>query len=114
MSATLGPIDFRSLVMTKHSRQVQDHVFGRCGAAVGSLCEAGLLARPELGSSENEVLQWWLVSAPLAARLREQGQAVLEFDELHFWASTAAERRLDDDPVLRRALAGVTGDAPPN
>jgi len=100
--------------MAKVSPRVHDHVFGRCGAAVGSLCAAGLLPRPELGCSENEVLDWWLVSRPLAARLREQGQAVLALDELNFWASTAAERTLEDDLVLRRALAGVQADAPLN
>ena len=88
-----------------HAQYIQDNVYFRCGQAVSRLCEAGLAARPELASSENEIREWWLVSAALADKLRSAGQTVLQFHELNMWGRGSTQVPPKDDLDLRGALA---------
>jgi hypothetical protein len=90
--------------MSATARYLKDHVYFRCGQAVSRLCEAGLLARPELASSETEIGEWWLVSPELAGRLQAAGLPVLRFYELHLWGRSASGSPLTDDVDLRAAL----------
>ena len=85
-------------------RYIAKHVYGHCGQAVSRLVEAGLVPRPELASSEDEIHEWWLVSADLAARLRKAGLPVLQFAELHMWGRYASGGALEDDEELVAAV----------
>jgi hypothetical protein len=80
------------------------HVFGRCGQAVSRLAEAGLVPRPELASSEDQIHEWWLVSAELAERLHAAGLPVLQFAELHMWGRFSSGGALEDDAELIAAV----------
>ncbi len=91
--------------MSSNAQYIRDHVFFRCGHAVSRLCDAGLLSRPELPTSETEIHEWWLVSSDLAARLAAAGQPVLHFHEMHLWGRGSALGELKDDVDLRAALA---------
>lgn len=91
--------------MTSTAQYIRENVFFRCGHAVSRLCDAGLLARPELPSSELEIHEWWLVSAELAARLETAGLPVLRFHEMNLWGRGGAQGELKDDLELRAALA---------
>lgn len=91
--------------MTSTAQYIRDNVFLRCGHAVSRLCDAGLLARPELPTSETEIHEWWLVSGELAERLAHAGQPVLRFHELNLWGRGAVHGELKDDVDLRAALA---------
>ena len=87
------------------------HVFHRCGRAVSRLVESGLVPRPEMPTSEAEVHEWWLVSAPLAAALRERGAPVLEFCELSMWGRAETGSPLEKDADLAAALSGLRAAA---
>jgi hypothetical protein len=82
-------------------------VFCRCGRAVSGLAESGLIARPEVPSSEVEVREWWLVSADLAARLRAKQCPVIQFHELYMWGREATGIELEDDRDLIAAIESV-------
>jgi len=89
------------------------HVFHRCGRAVSRLVESGLVPRPEMPTSEAEVHEWWLVSAQLAAALRERGAPVLEFCELSMWGRAETGSPLEKDADLAAALSGLRSAARP-
>jgi hypothetical protein len=98
---------------TPLQRYIAQNVYGRCGQAVTRLSEAGLLPRPELPDSETEVREWWLVSPPAARALRESGEPVLQFGELHMWGRTQARgASLESDPALAAAAAPASPPAP--
>lgn len=86
------------------SGYIRRHVFGRCGQAVTRLAEAGLVEWPAQAGSEAEVNEWWLVSDPLATRLREAGVPVLRFGELNMWGRSAAGTELREDLQLASAM----------
>lgn len=88
-------------------RTIDKHVFHRCGRAVSRLAEAGLVPRPEMPSSEVEVHEWWLVSPPLGAKLRERGAPVLEFCELAMWGRAGTGVPVQDDADLAAALSDL-------
>jgi hypothetical protein len=92
-------------------KTIDKHVFHRCGRAVSRLVEAGLVPRPEMPTSEAEVHEWWLVSAPLAAALRERGAPVLEFCELSMWGRAETGTPLEQDADLAAALSGLRSAA---
>ena len=79
---------------------VQENVFCRCGQAVTALTEAGLLERPVMPNSENEIHEWWLVSRDLAERLLARNRPVLQFAELYLWGREATGIELPADPDL--------------
>ncbi len=88
--------------MNKHA-----HVFCRCGQVVSALVGAGLIARPELLTSESEIYEWWLVSPALAERLQSARAPVLQFHELRMWGRTQTGVPVEQDPVLVDALRAV-------
>lgn len=88
-------------------KAIERHLFHRCGRAVSRLVEAGLVPRPEMPTSEAEVHEWWLVSAQLAAALRERGAPVLEFCELSMWGRAETGTPLEKDTDLAAALSGL-------
>jgi len=94
-------------------KAIEKHVFHRCGRAVSRLAEAGLVPRPEMPTSEAEVHEWWLVSAQLAAALRERGAPVLEFCELSMWGRAETGSPLEKDADLAAALSGLRSAARP-
>jgi hypothetical protein len=89
------------------------HVFHRCGRAVSRLVETGLAPRPEMPTSEAEVHEWWLVSAPLGAKLRERGAPVLEFCELSMWGRAETGVPVEQDADLAAALSDLRAAARP-
>ena len=94
-------------------RYIAENVFGRCGQAVSRLAEAGLVSHPEMPFSEAEVREWWLVSPQAARGLREAGQPVLQFCELHMWGRTQARGvALENDPALAAAAQPAEPPAP--
>jgi hypothetical protein len=58
------------------STLVGRHVLHRCGQAVSHLVEAGLVPRPHVQGSEQEVREWWLVAPELGERLSAAGLPV--------------------------------------
>ena len=92
-------------------KTVDKHVFHRCGRAVSRLVEAGLAPRPEMPTSEREVHEWWLVSPPLAEKLRERGAPVLEFCELSMWGRAETGAPVEQDADLAAALSGLRAAA---
>lgn len=83
---------------------IKRNVFCRCGQAVSRLAEAELIPRPEMPSSEREVLEWWLVTPELSAKLRTAGLPVLGFGELHIWGRAETAGALTDDLDLIGAI----------
>lgn len=90
--------------LTELKEYLGRHVFGRCGQAVSRLAEAGLVPRPELPSSEDQIHEWWLVSAELADRLHAAGLPVLQFGELRMWGRYSRGGALEDDEELIAAV----------
>ena len=90
--------------MTSIEDYLSKNVFFRCGQAVSQLEENGLVPRPELATSEDEIHEWWLVSPDLAWRLRAASFPVLEFGELHMWGRSATGISLEDDLELIKAI----------
>jgi hypothetical protein len=90
--------------MRNTDQYLKDNLYFRCGHAVSRLCEAGLVERPQLSSSENEVHEWWLVSADLAQRLQQVGLPVLTFYELHMWGRASPRGNVAEDLDLLGAL----------
>jgi hypothetical protein len=90
--------------MRNTEHYLKDNLYFRCGHAVSRLCEAGLVDRPELASSETEVHEWWLVSDDLAGRLQRAGLPVLNFYELHMWGRAAPRGNVAEDLDLLGAL----------
>jgi hypothetical protein len=88
-------------------KTIDKHVFHRCGRAVSRLVEAGLAPRPEMPMSEREVHEWWLVSPPLAEKLRERGAPVLEFCELAMWGRAGTGVPVGEDADLAAALSDL-------
>lgn len=85
----------------------QGQVYCRCGQVVSALVAAGLIARPELSTSESEIYEWWLVSPLLAERLQAVRAPVLQFHELRMWGRTQTGLPVEEDPVLVNALRSM-------
>lgn len=83
-------------------RIVDDHVLWGQSSVIGELIAAGKLDEAYIYPfNGEEVLEWWLVTPWLAARLKEQGEIVIDEYGCHWWGRTTSGQAIYMDSVIQ-------------
>lgn len=83
-------------------RIVDDHVLWGQSSVIGELIAAGKLDEAYVYPfNGEEVLEWWLVTPWLAARLKEQGEIVIEEYGCRWWGRTTSGQAIYMDSVIQ-------------
>lgn len=85
---------------------VEIHVLYPQSTVVEELIQCGKLDYPSLYDTGCEVLEWWLVSDWLAARLLEHGEVVIVDYSCCWWGRTTSGQAIYLDSVI----AEICGD----
>ena len=53
-----------------------------------------------------DILQWWAVSQFLGEKLREEGEAIVFYEDFCLWGRTTAGQAIEMDAVVQRIADG--------
>lgn len=93
-------------------RFIQTNLFLNQTNFIKNLFENGFLSWYNVQHSEHiekngewwpkEINQWWLIDAESARLLKEEKEAILEYEETYWWGRCSYHKEVENDPVIQK------------
>jgi len=83
-------------------RLVENHVLCGQNSIVEHLLKTDANLFCQSCNIDEEILEWWLVTPFLAGMLKDEGEAVLEEYDCHWWGRTVSGQAIYMDSVIGR------------